>query len=151
MEEVSLFFVGVIFGIQVIDELVFVIDCGGGLMELVLGCGFSIDFWVSFNIGLVWLCECFFYDDLFIVEQIDDVCKYVCEVLDFCLVDVVVVCIVIGVVGMVMSLFVIGQNFIDYDCVKVYCLVLMVGQIFDLVGKLFLFIVDEVEQMGLLK
>ena len=88
MEEASLSFAGAISGIQVIDEPVLVIDCGGGSTELVLGRGSSIDSRVSLNIGSVRLRERFLHDDPPTVEQIDNARKYVREALDSCPVDV---------------------------------------------------------------
>ncbi|MBC3640896.1 exopolyphosphatase, partial [Klebsiella sp. Kps] len=57
VEEASLSFAGAMSGIQVIDEPVLVIDCGGGSTELVLGRGTSIDSRASLNIGSVRLRE----------------------------------------------------------------------------------------------
>ena len=151
MEEASLSFAGAISGIQVIDEPVLVIDCGGGSTELVLGRGSSIDSRVSLNIGSVRLRERFLHDDPPTVEQIDDARKYVREALDSCPVDVAAARTVIGVAGTVTSLSAIGQNLTDYDRAKVHRSVLTVGQISDLAGKLLSSTVDEVEQMGPLK
>lgn len=151
MEEASLSFAGAISGIQVIDEPVLVIDCGGGSTELVLGRGSSIDSRVSLNIGSVRLRERFLHDDPPTVEQIDDARKYVREALDSCPVDVAATRTVIGVAGTVTSLSAIGQNLTDYDRAKVHRSVLTVGQISDLAGKLLSSTVDEVEQMGPLK
>ena len=151
MEEARLPFAGAISGIQVIDEPVLVIDCGGGSTELVLGRGSSIDSRVSLNIGSVRLRERFLHDDPPTVEQIDDARKYVREALDSCPVDVAAARTVIGVAGTVTSLSAIGQNLTDYDRAKVHRSVLTVGQISDLAGKLLSSTVDEVEQMGPLK
>lgn len=151
VEEASLSFAGAMSGIQVIDEPVLVIDCGGGSTELVLGRGTSIDSRASLNIGSVRLRERFLHDDPPTVEQIDDARKYVREALDSCPVDVSTARTVIGVAGTVTSLSAIDQSLTEYDRAKVHRSVLTVGQISDLAGKLLSSTVDEVEQMGPLK
>ena len=138
-------------GVQVSDEPVLVIDCGGGSTELVLGRGTGIDSQVSINIGSVRLRERFLHDDPPTVEQIDAARKYVRETLASCPVDVAAARTVIGVAGTVTSLSAIEQGLTEYDRAKVHRSVLTVGQISELAGKLLSSTVDEVEQMGPLK
>ena len=150
-EEARLSFAGAMSGVQVSDEPVLVIDCGGGSTELVLGRGTGIDSQVSINIGSVRLRERFLHDDPPTVEQIDAARKYVRETLASCPVDVAAARTVIGGAGTVTSLSAIEQGLTEYDRAKVHRSVLTVGQISELAGKLLSSTVDEVEQMGPLK
>lgn len=150
-EEASLSFAGAMSGVQVTDEPVLVIDCGGGSTELVLGYGTTIDSQASLEVGSVRLRERFLHDDPPTAEQIDDARKYVREALGSCPVDVAAARTVIAVAGTVTSLSAIDQGLAEYDRVKVHRSVLAASQIFDLADKLLSSTVDEVEQMGPLK
>lgn len=150
-EEASLSFAGAMSGVEVNEEPVLVIDCGGGSTELVLGRGTRIESQVSLDIGSVRLRERFLHDDPPTAEQIDAARTYVRKVLDECPVDVDAAQTVVGVAGTVTSLSAIHQGLTDYDRAKVHRSVLTVDQVATLTDKLLSSTVDEVEQMGPLK
>lgn len=150
-EEASLSFAGAMSGVEVNEEPVLVIDCGGGSTELVLGRGTRIESQVSLDIGSVRLRERFLHDDPPTAEQIDAARTYVRKMLDECPVDVDAAQTVVGVAGTVTSLSAIHQGLTDYDRAKVHRSVLTVDQVATLTDKLLSSTVDEVEQMGPLK
>ncbi|MDO4412959.1 Ppx/GppA phosphatase family protein [Cutibacterium sp.] len=150
-EEASLSFAGAMSGIEVNEEPVLVIDCGGGSTELVVGCGNQIESQVSLNIGSVRLRERFLNDDPPTADQIDQARSYVRAMLDKCSVDVAAARTVVGVAGTVTSLSAIHQNLKEYDRAKVHRSVLTADQVSHLADKLLSSTVDEVEQMGPLK
>ncbi|MSS45211.1 Ppx/GppA family phosphatase [Cutibacterium sp. WCA-380-WT-3A] len=150
-EEASLSFAGAISGVQVTDEPVLVMDCGGGSTELVLGYGTTIDSQASLNIGSVRLRERFLHDDPPTADQIDAARRYVRGVVESCPVDVASARTVIGVAGTVTSLSAMYQGLVEYDRTKVHRSVLPASQISDLADKLLSSTVDDVERMGPLK
>ena len=150
-EEAGLSFAGAMSGIEVSEEPVLVIDCGGGSTELVLGHGTKIDSQVSLNIGSVRLRERFLHDDPPTAEQIDEARTYVREMLTECPVDMATAHTVVGVAGTVTSLSAINQGLTEYDRAKVHRSVLTADQVAGLADTLLASTVDEVEQMGPLR
>ncbi|MGK2310475.1 Ppx/GppA phosphatase family protein [Cutibacterium sp. V947] len=150
-EEASLSFVGAMSGIEVSEEPVLLIDCGGGSTELVLGHGRQIESRTSLNIGSVRLRERFLRGDPPTAEQIDEARTYVREMVAECPVDVASAHTVVGVAGTITSLSAINQGLTQYDRSKVHRSVLTADQVADLADTLLASTVDEVEQMGPLK
>ena len=134
-EEAGLSFAGAMSGIEVSEEPVLVIDCGGGCT----------------GGGSVRLRERFLHDDPPTAEQIDEARTYVREMLTECPVDMATAHTVVGVAGTVTSLSAINQGLTEYDRAKVHRSVLTADQVAGLADTLLASTVDEVEQMGPLR